>query len=123
MDGKKNLENGNVSIYTSYSHGGNGDSRSEVTHLIRKTNRLHTVVTPPCALSYPQTWHPSHFDFKKIFSGRVEKNKSLGAPVNSSVWGVHSSEQLSFENCLYCSRLPIAQSGGCVKSIKQGITG
>lgn len=123
MDGKKNLENGNVSIYTSYSHGGNGDSRSEVTHLIRKTNRLHTVVTPSCALSYPQTWHPSHFDFKKIFSGWVEKNKSLGAPVNSSVWGVHSSEQLSFENCLYCSRLPIAQSGGCVKSIKQGITG
>lgn len=53
-----------------------------------------------------------------MFSGLVEKNKSLGAPVNSSLWGVHLNKQLSFENGLYCVRLLILQSGGCVKLIK-----
>lgn len=51
-------------------------------------------------------------------SGLVEKNKSLGAPVNSSVWGVHLNKQLSIENGLYCVRLPMLQSGGCIKLIK-----
>lgn len=53
-----------------------------------------------------------------MFSGLVEKNKSLGAPVNSSLWGVHLNKQLSFENGLYCVRLPILQSGGRIKLIK-----
>lgn len=51
-------------------------------------------------------------------SGLVEKSKPWGAPVHSSVRGVHLNKQLSFESGLYCVRLPILQSGGRIRLMK-----
>lgn len=71
-----------------------------------------------CTISYSQIWRSSHFLFRTVFSGPVDKNKSLEALANNAVWGVHWSQQLPFENCHCCWKLPILQSGGHIESIK-----
>lgn len=84
-----------------------GKSCNKAADLIRKTTS-YTLEQPSRAQSpIHRSGILSTSSLEKLFSGLVEKNKSLEVPVNSCVWGVHLSKQLSFENCLYYVRLPI----------------
>lgn len=94
-----------------------GESYNKAADLIRKTTNYTRQQHPHAQSSIHRSSIFPIWCLQKHFLAALRR-MSLEAPVNNSGWGVHLSKQLSFENCLYCLRLPILQSGGRIKSIK-----